>query len=61
VASGQPLDPEAELAQPLLREVDLPVLEGILIAAAHPKRELIAVSLEEVAKVEPIVTTAVCR
>src|SRR6516165_12789176 len=54
VTAGQPLDLEAELAQPFLREIDLPVLKGIFIAAAHPERELTAISLEEAAEVEPI-------
>ena len=54
VTAGQPLDLEAELAQPFLREVDLPVLKGIFVAAAHQERELTAVSLKEVAEVEPI-------
>ena len=54
VTAGQPLDLEAELAQPLFREVDLPVLKRIFIAAADQERELIAISLEEAAEVEPI-------
>src|SRR5215471_19093998 len=54
VTAGQALDLEAELAQPFFREVDLPVLERILIAAADQERELIAISLEEAAEVEPI-------
>ena len=54
VTAGQPLDLEAELAQPFLREIDLPVLKGIFIAAAHQERELTAVSLKELAEVEPV-------
>ncbi len=34
VTARQPLDPEAELAQPFFREIDLPVLKWIFIAAA---------------------------
>jgi hypothetical protein len=55
VTAAQPLDLEPELAQPFLREVDLPVLKGIFIAAAHQERELASVSLEEVTEVEPMV------
>jgi len=47
VTTGQTLDPETEFAQPLTREVDLPVFKRIFIAAAHQERELIAISLEE--------------
>src|SRR6266446_2615438 len=54
VTAGQPLDLEAELAQPFFREVDLTVLKRIFIAAADQERELIAISLEEAAEVEPI-------
>src|SRR6516162_425584 len=54
VTAGQPLDLEAEVAQPFLRKIDLPVLKGIFIAAAHLERELTAISLEEAAEVEPI-------
>jgi len=54
VTAGQPLDLEAGLTKPRFREVDLPVLKGIFIAAAHQERELIAICLEEAAKVEPI-------
>jgi len=35
-------------------EVDLAVFEEIFVAAAHQHRELTAISLEEVAEVEPI-------
>jgi hypothetical protein len=54
VTAGQPLDLEAELAQPFLGEVDLPMFERIFIAATDKERELVAVSLEEGAEVEPI-------
>jgi hypothetical protein len=54
VTAGQPLDLEAELAQSLAREVDLPVLKGIFVAATHQEREAAAVSVEEAAEVEPI-------
>jgi phage FluMu gp28-like protein len=35
VTARQPLDLEPEFAEPFLREVDLPMLEGIFVAAAH--------------------------
>src|SRR5262252_7414835 len=54
VTAGQPLDPEAELAQSFPREVDLPVFKWILVATTHQERELIAVSLIDVAEIEPI-------
>src|SRR5262245_37971753 len=54
VTAGQPHYLKAELAQPFFREVDLPVLKPIFIAAADQERELIAISLEEAAEVEPI-------
>ena len=54
MTAGQPLYLEAKLAQPFFREVDLPVLKPIFIAAADQERELIAISLEEAAEVEPI-------
>ena len=54
MTAGQTLDPEAELAQPFLRKVDLPVLKGIFFAAAHQERELIPISFEEATEVEPI-------
>src|SRR5262245_21935910 len=54
VTAGQPLDLEAELAQSFLREIDLPMFKGIFVAAAHEKREPIAVRLEEVAEIEAI-------
>jgi hypothetical protein len=54
VTSGQTFDPKAELSQSLLRESDLPMLEGIFVAAAYQERELIAISLEEVTEVEPV-------
>ena len=38
VTAGQPLDLEAELTETFFREVDLPVLERIFIAAAHQER-----------------------
>jgi len=44
VTARQPLDLETELAQSLLRKVDLPVLKFILCAAAHQEWELIAIS-----------------
>src|SRR5262249_30147926 len=52
--AGKPLDLRPKLPQPFLREIDLPVLKGIFIAAAHLERELTAISLEEAAEVEPI-------
>jgi len=52
VTAGRNL--EAEPTKAFFREVDLSVLKGIIIAAAHQERELIAVSLEKAAEVEPI-------
>ena len=54
VPAGQTLDPKAEFAQSFFREIDLPMLKGIFVAAAHQERELIAISLEELTKVEPL-------
>src|SRR5215471_6010878 len=54
VTAGQTLDPKAEFSQSFLREIDLPMLKRIIVAAAHQKRELIAISLEELTEVEPI-------
>ena len=45
VAAGQPFDLQAELAQSLLREVDLPVFKGILAGAAHKEQEYDAIAL----------------
>ena len=59
VTAGQPLDLEAGLTKPRFREVDLPVLKGILVAAAHQERELIAISLVERTEVEPITLPSV--
>jgi len=50
VTAGQPFDLEAELTKPFFREVDLPVLKGIFIAAAHQERELIAICLERLSR-----------
>src|SRR6516225_8624292 len=54
VTAGQTHDLEAELAQPFFRKIDLPVLKGIFVAAAHKERESGAISLEEVSEVEPV-------
>ena len=54
VTAGQAFNLEAQLAQPFLRKVDLPVFKGILVAAAYKERELTAVSLEEAAEVEAV-------
>jgi hypothetical protein len=54
VTTGQPFDLEAEHAQSFLREIDLPVFKRIFVAAAHQKRELIAISHVEATEVEPI-------
>ena len=54
MTAGQSLDREAEFAQSFLREVDLPMFKGIFVAATQQERELIAISLEEVAEIEPI-------
>lgn len=52
VATRQPLDSDAELAQSILREVDLSMLEGIFVTAADQERKLIAICLEEVTEVQ---------
>ena len=54
MAAGQTLDLKAEFTQPLMRELDLSVFKGIFVAAAHEERQLIAIGLEEVTKVEPV-------
>ena len=54
VTARQPLDLKAELAEAFLCEVNLPVFKGILVAAAHQERKLIAIDLEEATEVEPI-------
>ena len=54
VTARQARDLEAEIAQPSLREIDLPVFEGILVAASYHERELISIGAEEPAEVEPI-------
>src|SRR5690348_970701 len=54
LTAWQTLDPEAEFSQSFLREIDLPMLEGIFLAAAHQERGLISISPVEVAEVEPI-------
>ena len=54
MTSRQTFDPKAELSQALLRESNLPMLEGIFVAAAYQERELIVMSLEEVTEVEPV-------
>ena len=54
VTASQPLGLKDELAEPFLCEVNLPVFKGILVAAAHQERELIAIGLEEATEVEPI-------
>ena len=54
VTAGQPLDLEAQLTQPFLREIDLPMFKGIFVAAADKERELISISLKETAEIEPI-------
>ena len=59
MASGQPFDLEAELAQPFLREGDLPALERILFAPADQERELAAIRLVETAEVESIALSLV--
>jgi hypothetical protein len=61
VTSRQAFDPEAELSQSLLRESNLPRLEGIFVTAAYQERELIAISLEEVTEVEPVFLRFVIR
>src|SRR5262245_16997699 len=52
VTAGQPLDLKAEPTKAFFREVDLSVLKGVIIAAAHQERELTAISLEKAAEVE---------
>src|SRR5262249_43367972 len=54
VTAWQPLDLEAELAQPFLREGDLPMFKGIFVAAADSERKLIPIGSEQPAKVEPV-------
>ena len=54
VTSGQTLDLEAEFSESFLRKVNLPVFKGIFVAAAHQERELISISFEQMAEVEPI-------
>src|SRR5260370_40843107 len=45
---------EAEFALPFLRKVDLPMFKGVFVTTANKERELTAISLEEVAEVEPV-------
>jgi hypothetical protein len=52
--TGQPFDLEAEFDQSFLCEVDLSGFKWIFLAAAHQERELIAISLEELAEIEPV-------
>ena len=59
VTAWQPLDREPKLAKSFLREVDLLVFEGIFVAAAHQKRKLVAIYLEEVAEVESVALRSV--
>ena len=59
VTSRQTFDPKTELTQSLLREIDLPMLEGIFVAAAYQERELIAISLEEVSEIESVALRSV--
>ena len=54
MTSRQTFNPKAELSQSLFGESNLPMLEGIFVAAAYQERELIAISLEEVTEVEPL-------
>jgi hypothetical protein len=54
VSTGQTLDLEAELAQPFLREVDLPALKGIFVAAAYEDRELTAIGPVKAAEIQPV-------
>jgi hypothetical protein len=46
--------PMQRLSQSVLRESNLPMLEGIFVAAAYQERDLIAISLEEFTEVEPV-------
>src|SRR5215469_6610732 len=54
VSTGQTLDLETELTQSFVREVDLPVLKGVFVAATHEERELPTIRLEQATKVEPV-------
>jgi hypothetical protein len=54
VPTGQTLDLEAELAQPFLREINLPGLKGIFVAAAYEERELTTIGFVKVAEVQPV-------
>ena len=61
VTTGQPLDLEAEFAQAFLRKVNLPMFKRVFVAAADQKRELSAISLEDVTEVESIPLRFVIR
>ena len=61
VATGQPLDLEAEFAQAFLRKVNLPMFKRVFVAAADQKRELSAISLEDVTEIEPVLLRFVIR
>src|SRR5262245_6935035 len=52
MTARQALDLKAELAQPFLRQADLPVFKGILVAAADEERELAMINREEASEVE---------
>jgi len=54
VTARQTHNLEAEFAQPFLRKVDLPMFKGVFVTTANKERELTAISLEEVAEVEPV-------
>jgi len=53
MATGQPLDLEAEFTQAFLRKVNLPMFKRVFVAAADQKRELGTIRLEDLTEVEP--------
>jgi hypothetical protein len=54
VPTTQTLDLQAELAQPFLREVNLPPLKGIFVAAANEEWKLTPIRVEETAEVQTV-------
>src|SRR5260221_14735021 len=54
VAAGQRHNVGTEFARPFLRKADLPMFKGVFVTTANKERELTAISLEEMAEVEPV-------
>src|SRR5215831_17675041 len=54
MTTGQTLDLETELAQPLLRAINLPVLKRVFVTATHQERELIVICPEKLTEIEPV-------